>query len=42
MIFMLVFMLAQASVTSTADIKSDWINERRTALIRIAECPSGL
>lgn len=32
----------QISVPATADIRGEWINDRRTAIVQIADCASGL
>jgi uncharacterized protein (DUF2147 family) len=42
MIAAMLVALAQASLPSMADIRGQWINERGTAIIHIADCPSGL
>jgi len=42
MIAAMLLLLAQANLAPTGDIRGDWINQRGTAIIRIADCPSGL
>lgn len=42
MIPLMLFLLAQGTVGASADIAGDWVNERHTAIIRIANCPTGL
>ena len=42
MIPIILFGLALGSATPAADIQGEWINSRRTAVIRIADCSSGL
>jgi uncharacterized protein (DUF2147 family) len=42
MISTILLMAAQASPATAADIRGVWVNERGTAIIRIADCPSGL
>jgi uncharacterized protein (DUF2147 family) len=42
MIVAMVLLAAQASALSGTDIRGDWINKRQTAIIHIADCPSGL
>lgn len=41
MIAAMLLMAAQANA-APADIRGEWINAHRTAIIRITECPSGL
>jgi len=38
----MLLVVAQASGPPSVDIRGEWINQRRTAIIRIADCPSGL
>ena len=35
-------LLAQGSPGPTTNIAGEWVNERQTAIIRIADCPTGL
>ena len=42
MIAAMLLMVAQASGPNTGDVRGEWINERSTAIVRIADCPSGL
>jgi uncharacterized protein (DUF2147 family) len=38
----LLMFLTQGSIAANADIRGDWINPRATAIVRIADCPTGL
>jgi len=38
----MLLIVAQGSAVTGADIRGEWINQRRTAIIRISDCPSGL
>jgi uncharacterized protein (DUF2147 family) len=42
MIIALLVLTMQSSASSGADIRGEWINERKSAIIRVADCPSGL
>lgn len=42
MIVATLLMLAQASAVISAGVRGNWINDHGTAIIRIADCPSGL
>ena len=42
MIPLVLLLLAQGSANAPAKITGEWVNERHTAIIRIADCPTGL
>ena len=42
MIPLVLLLLAQGSANAPVKIIGDWVNERHTAIIRIADCPTGL
>lgn len=42
MIAATLMLAAQMSATAAVDIRGDWINPKGTAVIQIADCPSGL
>ena len=37
-----VLFAAQGTLASNGDIRGQWVNERSSAIVRIADCPSGL
>jgi uncharacterized protein (DUF2147 family) len=42
MIAATLLVISQASAATTADIHGEWVNQAGTAIVRIADCPSGL
>lgn len=42
MIPLTLLLVTQTGAGSAAEIAGDWMNERRTAIVRIDECPSGI
>jgi uncharacterized protein (DUF2147 family) len=42
MIAAMLLMAFQAGTATAADIRGEWVNKGPTAIIRIAECPTGL
>ena len=42
MIAALLLLALQSRASSSADIRGEWINQRKSAIIRVADCPSGL
>ena len=39
---LLLLLFAQGEALSAGDIRGEWINERRTAIVSVADCASGL
>ena len=42
MIATMLLLFAQSTLVAPGDIRGEWINQRATAIIRIADCPPGL
>ena len=42
MITALLLLTMQSSAAPSADVRGEWINQRKSAIIRVADCPSGL
>lgn len=42
MIAALLLLMAQGGAAPAANLRGEWINQHRTAIIRIDDCPSGL
>ncbi|WP_155262838.1 DUF2147 domain-containing protein [Sphingomonas segetis] len=42
MIAAMLLMLSQTGAATAADIHGEWVNKGATAIIRIADCPTGL
>ena len=42
MIAALLLLIAQGGAAPAANLRGEWINQHRTAIIRIDDCPSGL
>ena len=42
MMAVLLLLIAQAGAAPAGNIRGEWINQHRTAIIRIDDCPSGL